>query len=178
MGQIKTHFPVKVFCGLIYGDEGIIEKVQRKLEEKWGKIDSVAGPFPFDFTDYYNREMGENLKRRFVSFSRMVIPERLWEWKIFTNKVEEEFSQNKKRRVNIDPGYIDLSKVVLLSTKDFYHRIYLGYGIYAEVTMFYKKGKYEFFPWTYPDYMSENYLKFFRSLRECYSKQLKNENVD
>jgi len=175
MGKIKKHFPVKVFCGLIYRDDRLILEVEKKLSGKWGNIDFYAGPFPFDFTDYYKGEMGEDLKRSFVSFSEIVIPEKLWEWKIFTNRIEEEFSSDGKRRVNIDPGYIDLSKVILLSTKDFYHRIYVGNGIYAEVTMHFSKGKYQFFQWTYPDYKTENYLKFFENLRKIYSKQIKDE---
>jgi len=178
MGEIKKPLPVKVFCGLIYKDDKLILKVEKKLSEKWGDIDLEAGPFPFNFTDYYTEEMGVDLKRSFISFSELVIPEKLWEWKIFTNRIEDEFSSNGKRRVNIDPGYIDFSKVILLSTKDFYHRIYLGEGIYAEVTMHFSKGKYHFFQWTYPDYRTGNYLKFFENLRRTYSKQIKDENVD
>ncbi len=177
MGKIKKHLPVKVFSGLIYKDEELIVKVENRLKEKFGEIDFCSGPFPFDFTDYYTNEMGKPLKRKFISFLEIVVPEKLWEWKIFTNKVEEKFSKYEKRRVNIDPGYIDLSKVILFSTKDFYHRIYLGNGIYAEVTMYYSKGKFQFFNWTYPDYKTENYINFFENVRKIYSKQIKNENV-
>ncbi len=178
MGKIKNPMPVKIFCGFIYKDAEIILRVEEKLKERWGKIDFVSYPLPFNFTDYYSEEMGKNLMRKFISFSKIILPEKLWEWKIFTNKVEEEFLENGKRKVNIDPGYLDLSKIVLLSTKDFYHRIYLGNGIYAEVTMYFSKGKYQFFPWTYPDYRTENYIRFFENIRELYSKQLKNENVN
>ena len=140
-----------------------------------GKLEVGAISDPrFEF-----RTFGRNFDEASFRMGRLsgIIPEKLWEWKIFTNRIEDEFSSNGKRRVNIDPGYIDFSKVILLSTKDFYHRIYLGEGIYAEVTMHFSKGKYHFFQWTYPDYQTGNYLKFFENLRRTYSKQIKDENV-
>ncbi|HOK55956.1 MAG TPA: DUF4416 family protein [bacterium] len=179
MGEIKKIHPVKIFCGLIYKEEEILEKTKIKLAEKWGKIDIEEGPFNFDFTDYYEEEMGINLKRKFVSFENLYIPEDVYEWKIFTNEVEKEFSEENKRKINIDPGYIDSSKVILLSTKDYYHRIYIGKGIYAELTLYYSKGKYNFLNWTYPDYRTENYISFFLKMKQKYTKQvrefLKNE---
>ena len=173
MGKIKEAKYVKVFCGLIYRDEELVGKVKEFLEKKWGRVDFEVGPFPFNFTDYYQEEMGKDLKRRFFSFENLVFPENIWEWKIYTNKIEEIFSENGKRKVNIDPGYIDFSKVVLLSTKDFYHRIYIGKGIYAEVTLYFQKGDFRDFPWTYPDYKTENYINFFRKIREIYKKSIK-----
>jgi hypothetical protein len=182
MGKIKIVNPVKIFCGLIYQEEKILKKAKIKLEEKWGKIDIEYGPLNFDFTDYYQEEMGKNLKRKFISFENLYLPENIYEWKIFTNNIEEEFSEFNKRKINIDPGYIDSCKVILLSTKDYYHRIYIGNGIYAELTLYYSKGRYNFLNWTYPDYRTENYINFFVKMREKYRKQilnLKNEkNVD
>ena len=173
MGQIKIVNHVKIFCGLIYKEEEIFEKAKIKLEEKWGKIDIEVGPFNFDFTSYYEKEMGVNLKRKFISFENLYLPENIYEWKIFTNKVEEEFSEFNKRKINIDPGYIDNSKVILLSTKDYYHRIYIGKGIYAELTIYYSNKKYNFLNWTYPDYRTENYINFFIKMREKYRQQIK-----
>ncbi|MGC8976779.1 MAG: DUF4416 family protein [Candidatus Ratteibacteria bacterium] len=173
MGEIKEIHPVKIFCGLIYKDEEIFEKVKIKLKEKWGEIDIEVGPFKFDFTDYYREEMGIDLKRRFISFENLYLPEDVYEWKIFTNGIEKRFSENKKRRINIDPGYIDSSKVILLSTKDYYHRIYIGKGIFAELTLYYSKGKYNILQWTYPDYRTENYISFFIKIREKYKKKMK-----
>ncbi|MCM8832758.1 MAG: DUF4416 family protein, partial [Candidatus Omnitrophica bacterium] len=97
-------------------------------------------------------------------------------------QIEEMFTEQDKRKINIDPGYIDNSKVILLSTKDYYHRIYIGKGIFAEVTLYYSKGKYNFLNWTYPDYRSENYMNFFLRMREKYRQQVKQrqdeKNVD
>lgn len=172
MGKIKKIYPVKIFCGLIYKEEEILNQAKKELGKEWGIIDIEEGPFPFDFTDYYEEEMGKELKRKFISFEKLYIPENVYKWKIFTNKIEKNFSENERRKINIDPGYIDNSKVILLSTKDYYHRIYLGKGIFAELTLFYSKGKYNFLEWTYPDYRSENYIKFFLEMREKYRQQI------
>lgn len=171
---------VKLFCGILYRDEDIVDRVVDILTTRIGRIDTTAGPFPFTFTDYYYKEMGDNLKRRFVSFKDLVSPENLYVWKIITNEIEQEFYTGEEfpRRINLDPGYINLSHIVLFSTKDFYHRIYLGKGIFAEVTLYFEKGRFVFLPWTYPDYKTPEYLKFFTELRNIYKKQLKNEDVD
>ncbi|MCM8772351.1 MAG: DUF4416 family protein [Candidatus Omnitrophica bacterium] len=173
MGKIKKIHPVKIFCGIIYREEKIFEKTLSYLEKKWGNIDICEGPYLFNFTDYYEKEMGKDLLRKFVSFEKLHIPEKVYEWKIFTNKIENYFSENEKRKINIDPGYLDSSKVILLSTKDFYHRIYVGKGIFAELTLYYSKGKYNFLEWTYPDYKTENYIRFFLKMREKYKTQIK-----
>ncbi|MCM8820535.1 MAG: DUF4416 family protein [Candidatus Omnitrophica bacterium] len=170
---------IKLFCGILYRDEDIVEKVKERLTEKIGEIDLMAGPFPFTFTDYYQKEMGDNLKRRFVSFKNLVSPEDAYIWKHITNDIEGEFfvPSGFPRAVNLDPGYINLSHIVLFSTKDFYHRIYLGKGIFAEVTLYYEKGRYNFLPWTYTDYKTQGYLDFFTGIRNIYKEQLKNEDM-
>lgn len=177
MGKIKTPGQVKVFCGLLYSDEEIVSAVKNSLKEIWGKVDMEAGPFPFDFTDYYAEEMGQGLKKRFFSFQDLQDPDYAWEWKITTNRLEEQSASltGGKRIINLDPGYLNLSKVVLLSTKDYYHRIYLGAGVYAETTLHFNRGAFAFFPWTYPDYQTESYLDFFTSLRNIYQEQIKDK---
>lgn len=175
----KRYQKVKLFCGILYREESIFENVMEKLVKKIDEIDLSAGPFPFTFTDYYYKEMGDNLKRKFVSFKNLVSPEDTYIWKHITNNIEDEFYTDSEfpRRVNLDPGYINLSHVVLFSTKDFYHRIYLGKGIFAEVTLYYEKGRYIFLPWTYPDYKTQEYLEFFTRIRNIYKEQIKNEDV-
>ena len=121
---------------------------------------------PFEFTAYYTPEMGPNLLRKFVAFKKLISPERLAAAKIFTNRLEKTYTQKGKRRINLDPGILTLAKVILASTKDFSHRIYLNSGVYAEVTLLFRKGRFEALPWTYPDYRTEPYLKFFRILRD------------
>ncbi len=140
----------------------------KKLEEYFGKIDLKSDVFDFNFTDYYSKEMGENLKKVFVSFQNLASPESSAHWKIFSNSIEQDLSLRKdkpSRTINIDPGYVELSKVVLLTTKNYSHRIYLGKGIYAEVTLIWRNKGFEHLSWTYPDYRTDLACEFFTSVR-------------
>lgn len=176
--ETRKEYPgVKLFCGVLYRDEDIFNSVIKEVIRRFeNEIDLSAGPFDFNFTDYYSSQMGQGIKRRFMSFKKTVSPENPYLWKILTNEIEKEFyiCGEFPRRVNLDPGYMNLSRVILFSTKDFYHRIYLGKGIFAEVTLYFEKGRFMFLPWTYPDYKTEGYLDFFRQLREVYKNQLQN----
>jgi len=176
MGEIKKPLPVKLIVGLIGKDPPLFEEVEKILEEKFGPSDFATLLIPFQFTRYYEEEMGGGLQRRFLSFKRLIDPEKLPSIKVFTNKLEEKFllPKSKKRRINIDPGYLSLSKLVLASTKDFSHRIYLGKGIYGEVTLIYhRKEGFSPLPWTYPDYRTSLYQKFFFEVRKLYQRDLK-----
>jgi hypothetical protein len=142
------------------------------LEEQLGPIDTQSQLLEFDYTNYYEPEMGSGLKRKLLGFGRLASPEALVDLKLFTNRVEQTFAVNGKRTVNIDPGYLMAARVVLASTKNFAHRLYLGKGIYGEVTLLYQKKDFQTLPWTYPDYRSEAYRQFFRELRRVYMAQL------
>ena len=120
--------------------------------------------------------MGDIIDRMFLSFERLIEADQLPEIKRQTNQLEQEMAALLpivKRPVNLDPGYIEHAKVILASTKNFYHRIYLGGGIFAEVTMHFKNNTYHFFPWTYPDYQSRDYQEFFLRIRQIYRSQLR-----
>ncbi|HOK40243.1 MAG TPA: DUF4416 family protein, partial [bacterium] len=80
------------------------------------------------------------------------------------------------RQVNIDPGYINLAKLVLVSTKDYSHRIYLSNGIYAEATLFFRHNQFETFPYTYPDYATDEVRNILKEIRKLFKSQLKNGN--
>jgi len=141
---------------------------------------SSFGSHSVDFTDYYEKEMGDILDRVFFSFERLIEADRLPEIKRQTNELEDELAEllrtpntTIKRPVNLDPGYVEQAKVVLASTKNFYHRIYIGRGIFAEVTMHFKNNTYQFFPWTYPDYQSRDYQEFFLRTRQIFRSQLR-----
>ncbi len=168
MGEIKTHPPVKLIAGLIFRDEDAAEKAKSSLERRFGKIDFESPVLPFLHTDYYQGEFGVNLKRQFLSFQKLIDPENLSRIKITTNKIEKRLSRDNKRRINIDPGYLDLSKLVLATTKDYSHRIYLKQGIYAEVTLFYQNREFKPSNWTYPDYRSPEYAEIFNKIRSLY----------
>jgi hypothetical protein len=186
MGAIGGSKKVKPFCGIIYSDNCIKDKAFAQLEARLGKIDSESKTVDFEqFTSYYNPEMGSGLKRLWISFEKLISADELAGIKVFTNAVEDGFAavcsadssaacaKNKKRRINIDPGYITPANVVLASTKDFSHRIYIGSGIYAEVTTIYKKGSYEKLPWSYPDYMSKTSTDFLLKARSVLLLRIK-----
>ncbi|MDD5495550.1 MAG: DUF4416 family protein [Candidatus Omnitrophica bacterium] len=173
MGTAHIPSKVKLFTGLIYGDEEILQEVKTALESKFrNSIAYESAPLEFTYTNYYNEEMGGNLKRRFISFKDHVPLEDIYKKKIGANNVERAFSESGRRRVNIDPGYIDLAKLVLFSTKDYSHRIYLADGIYAEITLIYKDRHFNHMGWTYPDYKSSAYLKIFNDIRKNYKREL------
>lgn len=172
MGNLNLPEEGKLFCGLLIFPSLDIDMIHKALEDLFGPIDSVSEIFPFDFSDYYAPEMGTGLRRQFVSFEKTVPMDTLAEVKTHTNILEKRWMIEEKRRVNIDPGYLSLSQVVLASTKNFFHRIYLRDGIYAEVTLHYRKKKgWTPFEWTYPDYQSETALSFLSHLRTIYKKR-------
>ncbi len=172
MGEVTRPQPVKLFAGLLTARPSALGEVRGRLEERLGPVDTESGWLDFDYTDYYEPEMGAGLKRVLWGFARLDGPEALVDLKLYTNAVESTVSVGGKRTVNIDPGYLAPSRVVLASTKDFAHRLYLGGGIYGEVTLMYRSGGFQPLPWTYPDYRSEGYQEFFRGLRRVYLRQL------
>lgn len=169
MSQITRPKPVKLIMGMLSSIRALFEEVPALLEERLGKIETQSKIIPFDFTNYYKKEMGSGILRVFYSFKNLINPEEIAAIKVWTNELEERFMQNEeyriKRPVNLDPGYLTQCQLILASTKDFYHRIYLQKGIYAEVTLYYKYGKYVNLPWTYPDYQTEEYKNFFLHVR-------------
>lgn len=172
MGALRSHDKVNIIVGLLARDVSIFKKIERKLDRAYGRIDFESGILDFTHTEYYKEEMGKGLKRKFLSFEKLVSPKDICSVKIRTNRLEKEFLSGGKRTVNIDPGYLTLSKLILFSTKDYTHRIYLDRGIFAEVTLFYKDRKYNPWPWTYPDYQSKAYLDIFESIRELYKNKI------
>src|SRR3989338_5375463 len=133
MGKISKPGPVKLIAGLIYKKDSILRKAESELEKEFGEIDFKSAVLAFDCTDYYEREFGRGLRRKFISFKKLINPEWLSKIKILSNGIEENFSKNCDRLINIDPGYIDFAKLVLASTKDYSHRIYSGKGIFCEI---------------------------------------------
>lgn len=172
MGEIQTPQPVKLICGVLYRDPAVWNEARRYLEEHFSPVDYRSEEFPFVETDYYNLEMGSGIRRLYISFRDLVSPDILAEAKHFTNQVEARLADKAgHRRVNLDPGAITNSNVVLASTKNFSHRIYLRDGIYAEVTMTFRGGQFEVLPWTYPDY--RNHREVFAEIRRIYRNQIR-----
>jgi len=175
MGEAKEPLPAKLIVGMISGEEGLFRKAERKLTKKFGSVDFSSSLLHFDCTDYYERRMQTDLKRKFIGFANLIDPAAIAEIKLFTNQIEKEFfsRDSQQRRLNLDPGYVTLAKLVLATGKNFQHRIYLGKGIYAEITLRYKRGKgFTHWEWTYPDYRSREYIDVFNCLREIYRRQI------
>ena len=154
-------------------DKSLLGELLPVLEKAFGPVEQVSDWFDFDYTDYYQGEMGAPLFRRMISFARFISQGDLAGIKERTNAMEKEWAVNDRRNLNIDPGYLLLSRFVLATGKDFSHRIYIGRGIYAEVTLLFQKGKFQPLAWTYPDYASTEMTDFLMSVRRSYVTELK-----
>jgi hypothetical protein len=161
----------KLICGVIRAKDCNIEEVIKKLEETFGPMDLKSEKLPFNFTDYYEKEMGTELKREWTSFKNLIQADDLRDIKLTTIEIENKFRRyNGTRTVNLDPGYITLSNLVLATTKNYSHRIYLGAKIYAEVTLIYKNHHFRSLEWTYPDYKKNT--SFFEEVRNKFKSQI------
>jgi len=162
--------PVKLVCGMLSARKDLFDEAAEEVARMLGPVDLVSDIMDFDFTRYYDAEMGSPLWRRFVSLAERVPPDALAEIKLRTNELEKALASKyacprMSRPVNLDPGYIEPSKLVLASMKNFSHRIYLGRGVYAELTLMYRNGRWEPLPWTFPDYASGRYDAFLSAAR-------------
>ena len=164
---------VKLFFGFFYSSGQIYQTTRDLSIKEYGSLDFESEAADFKFTDYYREEMGSNLKRRFISFKKLIHPQEIIEAKLFSAKIEKKFCLVNKRRINIDPGYINDAKIVLSTTKDFSHRIYLGKKVFAEITLLYKNKGFRNLPWTYPDFRTKPYKDIFIKMRSLYKEQLK-----
>jgi len=167
---------VKLITGIIYNPKINIKSVEKELSDSFGEFDYISKAIPFTYTDYYTDEMGTDLIRKFLSFKQLIDPSRLAEIKNRTCEIENSYRIKGDRKVNIDPGYMESSKLVLASTKNFFQRIYLKNGIYAEVTMYWRNKKFNFLEWTYPDYKSPEYIEVLKNIRNIYMAAIKKEN--
>lgn len=173
MSEPKDAEDVKLIVSLFSPEERILEEVMRELQAGWGPADWISPPLFFDRTRYYEKEMGWPLHRRFLAFRKLIRPEALVEIKLDTNELEKRYVQEGKRRINIDPGYIALERLVLATGKNYTHRIYLAKGIYADLTLVFHQGSFRTLSWTYRDYGDPVIIGYFNELRERYKGQLR-----
>jgi hypothetical protein len=171
MAQLKAPDPVKLFVITLHRDEQVLEKAVRSFMKSWGEVDYQSEDFPFEETNYYEKEMGPGLLRRFFSFRNLISPDQIVDAKLQSNAVENEFAQETGRVINLDPGYLDTYKVVLASGKFGGQKIYLRDGIYADMTLTMYKGKWEAFLWGFPDFKSRKYDAVLNKIREIYKEQ-------
>ena len=163
---------VKPILGLLTSVPDQTESVYAEIIAELGPVDFQTDWIPFESTTYYQEEMGAKLQRQFISFSNLIDPSQLADIKCVTNRLEKHFSQNNKRIFNLDPGYLTSAKLVLATTKNFAHRIYLHSGIFAEITLTYRGRGFHALEWTYPDYRTPVYLQIFEKIRQKYLNQL------
>ena len=168
MSKLKTPKPAKLIVGFFLKERSLAQAVAEALAERFGNLDLISPWIPFDYTDYYTQEMGRPLYRRMLAFTEMIEQDDLPGIKLITNGLEEQWIKGASRQVNIDPGYLVASRFVLASGKDFTHRIYVGQGIYADLTLVYTKDQFQPLPWTYPDYQSQPVQDFLIKARKKY----------
>jgi len=137
--------------------------------EKWGTIALESPRFEFNETDFYQEQMGVEIRKTFFVFEALMEPDELPDVKLLTNAWELQYAElhrhAESRPLNLDPGYLTEGKLVLASTKDHAHRVYLRDGIYAEVTLGYRSRQWRTHEWTYPDYQREDFHQFFDACR-------------
>jgi len=170
--RIHKLSPVKFLFAATFRDAELLADAVSTIVSEVGEIDHKSAVFLFDHTQYYAQEMGQNLSKQFMSFRTLRPFEFLVDLKHILIKLEEHYSTAGNRGVNLDPAYMELGKLVVASTKNFDHRIYLGEGIYGDVQLRYRKGTFVDNPWTYPDYKSAAANAFFHQVRETYYHQL------
>jgi hypothetical protein len=177
MWELKEPKPVKLIIGILASDDNCLKAARSSVETVLGSIDLVSDTWCFDQTDYYRDQTGPQILRQFVSLAEPIDPGALAETKLRTNAMEQRLATTLSvpfpRPVNLDPGMIEPSKLVLVTTKDYSHRIYIGKKMYAEVTLIFDKGIWRCLPWTYPDYRLTQYLDFFSTVRNKLLHQLR-----
>ena len=177
MGIPREPKPAKYFVALLSSDTELLTAVEKDLSTILGAVDARSEVWPWTVSNFYEKEMGVGLLRRFLSFEPLASPGELAQIKLLTQHVEDKYrdktADHPGRRVNIDPGYIDAFKVALASTKDAGQRLYLHSGIYAEATLMYFDGAFHGLAYTYADYLWPATLAFLTSLRSVYVDQLR-----
>jgi hypothetical protein len=169
---------VLLLCGLLYTDEALCEEVCAFLTQSYGPLSHATDKIPFTHTDYYSDELGSVIYRKYLVFKKPISPDELSRIKTRTNEIETRYLLNGKRQINIDPGYLHLAKLVLASAKDFSHRISIGNGIFAEVTLLFANKSFQVLPWTYPDYKTPATIDFFNDVRNEWYAALRQERRD
>jgi len=176
MAEAKPFTPAKLICGLMASRAEFFREGEERLTALFGSVDIKSPAFDFDLTDYYEPQMGKGLKRLFLGFERLVDPERLSEIKLQTNGLEEEVrgrAREKFRVINIDPGILTASALIMATAKDFSHRIPLQRGIYGHLEFLFTKNGIKILDWTYPDFKKDGYRAFFLEVRHRYLNRVK-----
>ncbi len=155
-----------LFVSALFSNEDYYVEALQSLQRIFGEAIMESPPVKWDYSDYYKKEIGEPIYRRFIFFKKLIGEDSLSIIKLITNEVEKNLSTAKKRNINIDPGYLTPAKIVLASTKDYSHRIYLKDGIYGDVALIFKNGQFVPHINTYRDYQDEKFVNVFMMARK------------
>ena len=173
MSRPRQAEAVKLVMSVIFAQGPVVLDAMQILAAHFGRPDFISAQMPFDYTSYYEKEMGISLTRRMVSFDKLIPPESLPDVKLLTNIVEEQFSSDGCRKVNIDPGYLSPAHLILATGKGYTHRPYLRGGIYADLTLIFTDGAFSALSWTYPDYAGHEVMAALNTIRDKYIISLK-----
>lgn len=169
---------VKPIVGILAAAPDLLGEACEALSESFGAIDLTSEPRPWTASDYYAAELGRHPWRQYVAHDTLHDPGELAVRKVAANELEGRWRKHGGRAVNLDPGYVDLQKLVLASTKDASHRIYVGSGVFAEATLRFVAGRFAPWPYTYRDYAEDEALEFFTRVRARYRAQLRRARPD
>jgi hypothetical protein len=174
LGIIKPPNPSLLFAAVTHNPVILRSEIEKSLADCFGTILVKSESFNFNFTNYYEKEMGKDLLKFLLAFEALDTEDKLPIVKLKSDAIEKTFlDKNENRLVNIDPGFLSESRVVLASTKNFSHRIHLGNGIFGEITLIYQNKEFVSLPWTFPDYKSPYIQNFLFDARKEYVKILK-----
>lgn len=172
MGKPGQPKKVLLFVATLFKDEDRYFLARNILTEVFGDIIIESATKQWNYSQYYTAELGSPIFRKIMVFKELISEADIAEIKLKTNQIEDKLAKNVKRTINLDPGYIGLAKLVLATTKDYSHRIYLRDGIYGEVTLIFKGNSFQPHINTYRDYADEEYINFFNLVRDVYKNLL------
>ncbi len=178
MSTLKEPLPAKLISSVIIRPEIKINAISNLLETNFGPIDYKSPEMDFTSTNYYEKEMGSELKRHVISFEKLIKRDNIASIKLKTHSIEKNLSDKRgKRKVNIDPGYMAPEHLILVTGKGYAHRPYLGSGVYADLTLIYRGDDFHPLEWTYPDYNKRELKDILLKIRKIYINQLKQEGL-
>ncbi len=173
MGESTRFIPEKLVIGVLSTRSNRHGELISAIEKDFGVTEKIYGPYPFTFTTYYTEEMGSDIERYFYVMKELVSPDALSDIKLETNRIEQTFMEDGKRKINLDPGILSADRFILATTKGRGHRIPLQKGIYGEITLMYMCKEFQILPWTYTDFATDTYRCLLKEIRKAYLSQLR-----
>jgi hypothetical protein len=161
-----------LFVGALFSREEYYAKSMDRLGDMFGHVLIETPSMPWKYSECYEQEIGRPIMRRFIFFEDLIKQGDIADIKLKTIGLEGELSSDGRRSINLDPGYLTLAKVVLATTKDYSHRIYLRDGIHAEITLVYSKGSFHPHINTYREYRDHAgiFIEARKALKEIIEK--------